>query len=120
MAAFSPRASREEKLRFLFTVHDIDGDGLLSSEDLQVMLRQLAGTSLRCNQSQRILLPISQCGVETHCVCAHNSEEEVKAVVMLALEEGCGEPSGGLDFHAFESALQHADLSNMQVEVALA
>ena len=48
LAAFSPKASRSEKLQFLFKVHDIDGDGTLSSEDLQLMLRQLAGTSLRC------------------------------------------------------------------------
>ena len=47
LAAFSPKAGRAEKLQFLFTVHDIDGDGMLSSEDLQLMLRQLAGTSLR-------------------------------------------------------------------------
>ena len=48
LAAFSPKADRTAKLQFLFTVHDIDGDGMLSSEDLQLMLRQLAGTSLRC------------------------------------------------------------------------
>jgi len=53
LAAFSPKAGRAEKLQFLFTVHDIDGDGMLSSEDLQLMLRQLAGTSLR---SVRVML----------------------------------------------------------------
>ena len=51
LTAFSPRASRAQKLQFLFTVHDIDGDGKLSSEDLQLMLRQLAGTSLRYSTS---------------------------------------------------------------------
>ena len=55
LAAFSPRASREEKLRFLFTVHDIDGDGILSPEDLHMMLRQLAGMSLRCAMARHII-----------------------------------------------------------------
>ena len=58
LAAFSPRASRQEKLRFLFTVHDIDGDGCLSAEDLHVMLRQLAGMSLRWARGPR---PSARC-----------------------------------------------------------
>ncbi len=47
LAAFSPRADREDRVRFLFNVYDMDGDGVVSREDLELMLRQLAGTSLR-------------------------------------------------------------------------
>ena len=60
--------------------------------------------------------------------CMHNfcqmgavpdcSEDEMAAVVALALEEAGVEPSQGLDFSAFEAALGSADLLNMQVEVA--
>jgi serine/threonine-protein phosphatase 2B regulatory subunit len=48
LAAFSARASREDRVRFLFDVYDMDGDGVVSREDLELILRQLAGTSLRC------------------------------------------------------------------------
>ena len=46
LAAFSSKATREDKLHFLFNVHDMDGNGLLSADDLELMLRQLAGSSL--------------------------------------------------------------------------
>ena len=47
LSAFSKRASREDKLQFIFTVYDMDGDGHVAAEDLELMLRQLAGSSLR-------------------------------------------------------------------------
>ena len=47
LAAFSARASRADHVRFLFDVYDMDGDGVVSREDLELVLRQLAGTSLR-------------------------------------------------------------------------
>lgn len=47
LAAFSPRASRSDRVKFLFDVYDTDGDGVVSREDLELMLRQLAGASLR-------------------------------------------------------------------------
>ena len=43
----------------------------------------------------------------------------MRAVVAMALEEAGVEPSGGLDFAAFEAGLGSADLLNMQVELAL-
>ena len=47
LGAFSKRASRDDRLRLIFTVYDMDGDGCVSSEDMGLMLRQLAGRSLR-------------------------------------------------------------------------
>lgn len=49
LSVFSKRASREDRLRFIFTVYDMDGDGHVATEDLELMLRQLAGRSLRCS-----------------------------------------------------------------------
>ena len=47
LAAFSKRASRDDKVRFIFTVFDMDGDGHVGAEDLDLILRQLAGRCLR-------------------------------------------------------------------------
>ena len=46
LSTFSRKATREEQLKFIFAVHDMDGDGVLSKDDLELMLRQLAGSSL--------------------------------------------------------------------------
>lgn len=47
LSAFSIRASIEDKAHLIFNVYDSDGDGLVSADDLELMLRQLAGSSLR-------------------------------------------------------------------------
>ena len=47
LSAFSIRASTEDKAHLIFNVYDSDGDGLVSADDLELMLRQLAGSSLR-------------------------------------------------------------------------
>jgi len=46
LSAFSSRASTDDKLQFLFTVYDIDGDGYVGANDMELMLRHLAGASL--------------------------------------------------------------------------
>ena len=46
LSTFSRRATQEDQLRFLFSVHDMDGDGVVSRDDLELMLRHLAGSSL--------------------------------------------------------------------------
>ncbi|GAB4820563.1 hypothetical protein N2152v2_007609 [Parachlorella kessleri] len=46
LTAFSSKASRDEKLRFMFNVFDVDGDGAINEEDLTLILRQLAGSGL--------------------------------------------------------------------------
>ena len=47
LSAFSTRASVEDKVHLIFTVYDSDGDGLVSADDMELMLRQLAGSTLR-------------------------------------------------------------------------
>ena len=47
LSAFSTRAAVDDKIHLIFTVYDSDGDGLVSADDMQLMLRQLAGSTLR-------------------------------------------------------------------------
>lgn len=47
LSAFSSRASVDDKVHLIFTVYDSDGDGLVSADDMELMLRQLAGSALR-------------------------------------------------------------------------
>jgi hypothetical protein len=49
----SKRATREDRLRRIFSVFDVDGDGVISKEDLELMVRQLAGTSFTCARAPR-------------------------------------------------------------------
>ena len=37
---------REDRLRLIFAIFDVDNDGTVSAEDLELMVRQLAGQSL--------------------------------------------------------------------------
>lgn len=46
LKASSKRASREDRLRTIFSLFDVDNDGILSPADLELMIRQLAGSSL--------------------------------------------------------------------------
>ena len=46
LSTFSRKATRDDQLKFMFAVHDMDGDGVLSKDDLELMLRQLAGSTL--------------------------------------------------------------------------
>ncbi len=65
VSLFSDKAPFEEKLRFMFTVWDVDGDGRISQEDLEHVLRQRAGSSLSEGElravAQRVL---REAGVE--------------------------------------------------------
>ena len=47
LSAFSARASIDDKVHIIFSVYDSDGDGIVSADDMELMLRQLAGSSLR-------------------------------------------------------------------------
>jgi serine/threonine-protein phosphatase 2B regulatory subunit len=50
LAPFSNRATKEDRIAFIFRIYDVDGDGIVSPDDLELMVRMLAGKSLRyCN-----------------------------------------------------------------------
>lgn len=89
LAPFTARVSVDDKLQFLFTVFDVDGDGLMSRDDMHVMLRQLAGSTL--------------------------TDDDINALIARGLE-GAGAPHG-LNLAAFKQAMTGRDLSSMEVVV---
>ncbi|GBF88100.1 calcineurin subunit B [Raphidocelis subcapitata] len=89
LAPFTARVSREDKLQFLFTVFDVDGDGLVSPDDMHVMLRQLAGSTL--------------------------TDDDIGALIARGLD-GAGSPRG-LTLQGFKAALAGRDLGAMEVVV---
>jgi len=98
LAAFSARTPREDKVRFIFDVYDVDGDGVVSREDMSAVLRQLGGASL--------------------------SESAVQQLIDRAFAEaakaGAGSGGGngeGLRPADFAAALRDQDLSGMVVTV---
>mmetsp|Transcript_27071 Transcript_27071/g.37365 ORF Transcript_27071/g.37365 Transcript_27071/m.37365 type:complete len:150 (-) Transcript_27071:178-627(-) len=46
LANFSDRSTQDEKLRFMFAMHDTDGDNYISKEDLDHTVRTLCGSNL--------------------------------------------------------------------------
>ena len=50
LAPYSPKATREDKVRHLFAIWDVDGDGIVSKEDMDLIIRQAAGSSLTDNE----------------------------------------------------------------------
>ncbi|CAL56790.1 EF-Hand 1, calcium-binding site [Ostreococcus tauri] len=46
LSALSPRASRDDRLRFMFQCHDVDRDGEIARSDLETMTRHLVGSSV--------------------------------------------------------------------------
>eukprot|EP00884_Botryococcus_braunii_P015538 jgi/Botrbrau1/2668/Bobra.0203s0015.1 len=92
LAPFSKRATKEDRVAFIFRIYDVDGDGIVSADDLELMVRMLAGKSL--------------------------SEELVKAIVTKALSEASN-PARGLLLDDFRTALQNSKL-DCQVEFPMA
>ncbi|QDZ21176.1 subunit B of calcineurin [Chloropicon primus] len=60
LSAFSPKASMEEKLQFLFNFHDVDGDGYVSRLDLEHVVRQRVGASLSESQMDQLLTRVME------------------------------------------------------------
>jgi len=83
IAALSAKATREERLRFMFQCYDVDRDGLVSRSDLETITRHLVGSSI--------------------------SEEEFNQLISRAMGElrkmRGGEEGGGLTFEEFEELL---------------
>ena len=46
LSLLSKNAKREDKIRFMFKVYDVDADGIVSRNDLEIILRQLVGSTL--------------------------------------------------------------------------
>lgn len=56
LAMFAVKSTeREKKLRFLFSIYDLDGDGFISNEELYTVLKMMVGSNLKDNQLQQIV-----------------------------------------------------------------
>lgn len=84
LAPYSPKASRDDKIKHLFAIWDVDGDGLVSGEDMELIIRQAAGSSL--------------------------TSGEVDCLVKTVLKTGGGEKCSGLELKDFQSALEGASI----------
>lgn len=89
LAPYSSKATRDDKLRHLFAIWDVDGDGIVSKEDMELIVRQAGGSSL--------------------------TDSEVTAIVARVFEKaGAGER--GLDLPEFKAALERAPVG-LHVEI---
>jgi serine/threonine-protein phosphatase 2B regulatory subunit len=51
LSTFNPQQNNEEdKLKFLFKVYDLDQDGLLSQDEIRIILKQVVAGSLNDSQ----------------------------------------------------------------------
>lgn len=55
LSIFSTKGNKDEKLRFAFSVFDIDGDGVLSNGELFILLKTMVGENLQNIQLQQIV-----------------------------------------------------------------
>ncbi|CAI5476985.1 unnamed protein product [Closterium sp. Yama58-4] len=60
LAAFSSRATAEDRTRLVFAVYDVDGDGKISKGDLLAMLRDLSGAFLSDEQREEVVVQAMQ------------------------------------------------------------
>jgi Ca2+-binding EF-hand superfamily protein len=55
LAAFSERAPPDAKARFMFDCYDIDGDGIVSKDDLRSVLQYVVAGQLSDDQMEAVL-----------------------------------------------------------------
>jgi serine/threonine-protein phosphatase 2B regulatory subunit len=55
LSKFSARGNKEEKLRFAFSIYDIDRDGFISNGELFIVLKIMVGTNLNDNSIQQLV-----------------------------------------------------------------
>lgn len=55
LAPYSPKASREDKVRHLFAIWDVDGDGVVSKDDMELLVRQAGGSALSDEEVDRLI-----------------------------------------------------------------
>ncbi|KAJ4709537.1 Calcineurin subunit B [Melia azedarach] len=55
LSAFSPRATLQEKIDFIFKVYDSDGNGKVTFDDMLDVLRDLTGSFISAQQREQVL-----------------------------------------------------------------
>eukprot|EP01112_Ceratiomyxa_fruticulosa_P016066 TRINITY_DN481_c0_g1_i1.p1 TRINITY_DN481_c0_g1~~TRINITY_DN481_c0_g1_i1.p1 ORF type:complete len:192 (+),score=37.03 TRINITY_DN481_c0_g1_i1:122-697(+) len=81
---FHPQTPRSEKIKFMFQVYDIDGDGVVSRKELTQILRMMVGTYL--------------------------PEENIQTAVDHTMEVADPSGKGVITFENFEKTLADADI----------
>ena len=132
LSAFSPKAAKEDKLKFMFNFHDVDGDGYISRLDLEHIMRQVRTTTqwtLKKRKEEKIEEKIarssplvfsntldvhfffSSWGVALKRVGASLNESEMDKILSKVLEES-GSKQERLDFQSFSKCfVEHEDFS---------
>eukprot|EP01113_Clastostelium_recurvatum_P022530 TRINITY_DN2691_c0_g1_i1.p1 TRINITY_DN2691_c0_g1~~TRINITY_DN2691_c0_g1_i1.p1 ORF type:complete len:198 (-),score=40.07 TRINITY_DN2691_c0_g1_i1:46-639(-) len=82
---FHPLTPKSEKLKFMFQVYDLNGDGMISRDELQKVLRMMVGNIL--------------------------TDEHVDAAVEGTMLEADPEGKGHITFQDFERTLGKTDIS---------
>ncbi|KAK9314736.1 hypothetical protein V1522DRAFT_406977 [Lipomyces starkeyi] len=55
LSAFSSKGGSDEKLRFAFSVYDMDKDGYISNGELFIVMKMMVGSNLKDQQLQQIV-----------------------------------------------------------------
>ncbi|KAF0900216.1 hypothetical protein E2562_028698 [Oryza meyeriana var. granulata] len=58
LSAFSPRASLQQKIEFIFRVYDTDCNGKVAFDDILSILRDLTGSFMTEQQRQKVLIHV--------------------------------------------------------------
>ncbi|KAJ0091386.1 hypothetical protein Patl1_14507 [Pistacia atlantica] len=58
LSAFSPRASLQQKIEFIFKVYDSDGNGKVTFNDMLDVLRDLTGNFISEQQREQVLMRV--------------------------------------------------------------
>ena len=87
-SALSSKATREERLRFMFHCYDVDRDGVVSRSDLETITRHLVGSSISQEDFDQLIS---------------------KAFGELRKMRGGEEDAGGVTFEEFAALLARVD-----------
>lgn len=90
LAPYSSRANRDDKLRHMFAIWDVDGDGVVSEGDMELILRQRAGTTLL--------------------------DDQVAAIIHRTMSAAGVDPKKGMTLSDYRAALADVDI-NLQVDI---
>ena len=55
LCPYSPKAQREEKLKHVFQVWDVNGDGVVCREDMELVIRQAGGIYLTDEEIEQVI-----------------------------------------------------------------
>lgn len=60
IAPFSSKASAEEQVKYMFAVWDVDGDGIVSASDIELIVRQAGGASMNDEEVRQLASTVAE------------------------------------------------------------